>query len=377
MTDRSRSRLESGATWSDFLARLKNAGDVIERTCPEGDLLTKAEGYRYVARIARAALETFVENADPKAPTLQRVVHETAKMGADNPDNFYQNAAVDGRERYVLRGTRGTVHFLGFYTQIGDYGKGAGMPPSGRLDASELVVDDDGRFEIHVATERPEGASNWLPMKPETGTLIIRQTFLDRDAESLAEITIERLDPTSSSPNTTPTPPSAEQIGAGLTQAGNLVAGAVMLFAGWVEGFEKHRNTLPRFDPEVSTSFGGDPNIAYYHSYWELGPGEALVIDARPPECEHWNFQLNNHWMESLDYRHYRIHVNKASARYRDDGGVRVVVAPSDPGVPNWIDTVGHARGTMCWRWFFAETHPEPRCRVVPLAEVAALPFAP
>lgn len=374
MTDRSRSRLESGATWSDFLARLKNAGDVIERTCPEGDLLTKAEGYRYVARIARAALETFVENADPRAPVLQRVVHETAKMGADNPDNFYQNAAIDGRERYVLRGTRGTVHFLRFYTQIGDYGKGAGMPPSGRLDASELVLDDEGRFEIHVATERPEGAANWLPMKEDTGTLIIRQTFMDREKEVLADVTIERV----GAEGGAPTPPSPELIESGITQAGNLVAGAVMLFANWVDGFEKHTNTLPLFDPELSTSFGGDPAIDYYHSYWALEPGQALVIDAMPPECEHWNFQLNNHWMESLDYRYYRIHVNKASAVYRDDGGVRVVVAHEDPGVPNWIDTVDHHRGTMCWRWFFAKGDaPQPSCRVVPVADVAALPFAP
>ena len=48
---------------------------------------------------------------------------------------------------------------------------------------------------------------------------------------------------------------------------------------------------------------GGDPNICYYHSYWQLGSEEDLVIEVTPPDCDSWNFQLDNNWMESLDYR--------------------------------------------------------------------------
>ena len=60
----------------------------------------------------------------------------------------------------------------------------------------------------------------------------------------------------------------------------------------------------------------GDPNICYYHSYWKLAPDEALVIEVTPPECESWNFQLDNHWMESLDYRYFTpSRVNKHTAR--------------------------------------------------------------
>jgi hypothetical protein len=98
------------------------------------------------------------------------------------------------------------------------------------------------------------------------------------------------------------------------------------------------------------------------------------VIEVTPPECEHWNFQLNNHWMESLEYRYFPVWVNKHSARLREDGSVRVVVAHEKPtqGADNWIDTCGHERGTMCWRWIRAQDHPEPRTRVVKLAELEA-----
>ena len=50
----------------------------------------------------RAALETFVEDADPLAPELLRTAHETVKMGNDNPDNYYQNAPISGRHEYRI-----------------------------------------------------------------------------------------------------------------------------------------------------------------------------------------------------------------------------------------------------------------------------------
>jgi hypothetical protein len=149
-----------------------------------------------------------------------------------------------------------------------------------------------------------------------------------------------------------------------------MVAGATMLFASWADGFQAHVNTLPEFDQATSLAAHGDPNICYYHSYWKLGPDEALVVEATPPECDYWNFQLNNHWMESLDYAHRRISVNKHEAVYDDGGSVRIVVAHEDPGVPNWLTTDGHAFGTMCFRWIRAKEHPQPRCSVVKVAEL-------
>jgi hypothetical protein len=150
------------------------------------------------------------------------------------------------------------------------------------------------------------------------------------------------------------------------------VAGASMMFARWAKGFQDHVNTLPLFDQKRSDDAGGDPKIRYYHSYWQLAADEALVITVKPPPCQHWNFQLNNHWMESLDYRYFQVHVNDHSATYEADGSVRIVVAHEDPHHPNWLQTVGHPQGTMCFRWFHAAHHPAPQTRVVKLADLRA-----
>jgi hypothetical protein len=60
---------------------------------------------------------------------------------------------------------------------------------------------------------------------------------------------------------------------------------------------------------------------------------------------------LHNHWMETLDYRFHPVVLNNGTAHVEPDGSVRVVVAHTDPGVPNWLSTAGHARGTVGVRW--------------------------
>jgi hypothetical protein len=150
-----------------------------------------------------------------------------------------------------------------------------------------------------------------------------------------------------------------------LGAAAAYVQGTATIFTDWSEGFAKRKNELPRFDPKVAAAAHGDPNIVYYHGYWELARGEQLWIEVRPPACDYWNFQVNNHWMESLDYRWHRIALNHSEVVPEADGTVRLVLAHSDPGHPNWLETAGHERGTMCLRWVGAREHPDPVTRVV------------
>ena len=103
---------------------------------------------------------------------------------------------------------------------------------------------------------------------------------------------------------------------------------------------------------------------------WEIGEDEAFVIDLDPPECDYWNLQLGNHWLESFDSMSYQTHVNHETAVADADGHVRIVVAHRDPGVPNWLYTCGHQRGGLALRWVGAAEIPEPRTQVVPLSSL-------
>jgi len=355
-------RIISGKSWEEFCDNLKAAGASLMYPGTPRTGFDQAEGARYLSRLTRAGLEAFVEYNDPSFPVLRRMVHETVKMGADNPDNFYFNAQIDGSKyEYRITGKRNTVHYFGLFTQNGDYGSTGGLAPCGQLDHREIHYGPDGSFEVILSREKR--GENWLKIEVGTGLVIVRQTFLNRLEEVPAELRIENLDG-----RVAPDPITPDMVVEGLKTAGRFVGRAYLLFARWANGFKKHANRLPLFDPATSKAAGGDPNIIYYHSYWKLGPDEKLVVEVKPPDCDSWNFQLNNYLMESLDYRYFTVCINKATAIYEPDGSVTVIVAHKDPGHANWLNTCGHSEGTMCWRWYRlkeGEKAVEPNCNVI------------
>jgi len=358
-------RIVTGKAWEEFCDQLKLAGANLMHPGTPRDPFQQAEGIRYLSRLTRAGLEAFVEYSDPAFPVFRQMVHETVKMGADNPDNVYLNAQISGKYEYRITGKRNTIDYLGFFTQNGNYGSTGGLAPCGKIEGSQLVMEPDGSFEI-ILSKTPKG-KNWLKIEDDTTLAMVRRTFLDRSKEVPAEVRIENLDGRKA-----PEPITPAQVDEGLKTASMFVAGAPLLFARWALGFQKHTNMLPQFDPAVSNAAGGDASITYYHSHWKLEDDEMLVIEVKPPDCDTWNFQLNNYWMESLDYRYFNISLNKASARPEPDGSIKVFVSHRDPGHPNWIETAGHHEGTMCWRWYRLRegaSPVEPVCRVVKYKE--------
>ncbi|QFU75897.1 DUF1214 domain-containing protein [Halioglobus maricola] len=355
-----------GSAWDEFCDALKEAGKVVRSEKAPGDAFSQAEGYRYLTRLLRGGLESYLEFSDPMFPVLRCGAHETIKLGADNPDNRYESASIRPEFDYRISGNRNTVDYLGISSIVNKYGSGGTMEVTGHIDHRELDIANDGSFEIIISrTEKP---GNWLPMGEHSNSITVRQTFQDRINEVAADLKIERI----GAADDRPRPLSPEKLVRGLQGAGMWVQGAATMFENWAESFLPTMNDLPAADQDYCQSIGGDPNIFYFHSAWELADDEVMVITAPEiPECQTWNFQLNNWWMESLDYRHHRIHFNKHTAHYEDDGSVRVVISHDNPGVPNWIETAGHNIGTMCWRWIGAEKHPLLDVKVIKRNELA------
>jgi len=358
-------QIVSGETWEQFCETLKRAGQQVLRQEVPLDAFDRAEGWRYLSRLLRLGLEMFVEGGTPEFPTFMVPSHETAKIGADNPDMGYSAARISGRYRYRVWGNRGTVSSINFSTKRGGYDQGGKLLPSGFIDTSSLQVGPDGSFELLLSTEPQPG--NWLKIDPDTVQLLVRQVFLDRRNEKPAQLRIECLDTKGQQPP--PLDPSTFHDN--LQRSVAFVENTARTFANWTSSYLPHANRLPPADQALCQSVGGDPNIFYYHSYWSLADDEVLLFELdQVPPCDYWNVQINNYWMESLDYRYSTICVNKHSAQLRPDGALCIALSHRDPGVPNWLHTAGHQRGTMSWRWIGAPQPEHPRTRVVKLSEI-------
>jgi hypothetical protein len=356
-------RVVSGKTWEDFCDTLKSAGQIILRPETPATELDRAEGWRYLTRLMRIGFEMMLECADADFPAFYSASHTTAKIGGDNPDNLYLNATIDGRREYRIWGTRGTVHYLSFGSRANRLAIDGTMAETGNLAGKDLRLAADGTFEVFLSRTRK--GDNWLPITEHSNFVNVRQTFLDRSKERPVELSIECLDRPRE-----PTPLSAETIDRRLLAVGNFVKGTARTFADWVQLFRSRPNEMLPWDQSMFQRAGGDPNIHYLHGYWRLAPDEALVIETEVPNCAHWNLQLDNYWMESMDYRYLPTHVNKHSAVYDAKGAVTIIVAAANPGRPNFLYTAGHTEGSMLLRWVQADRHPIPVCRVVKLASL-------
>lgn len=367
MPSKSEQRIIDGTVWHEFCDQLKTAGDAILRKETPSDAFTRAEGFRYLTRMLRAGLDGFLEHGDPRRPAFFQFSNELIKIGNDNPDNLYHNTTIDGRYDYRISGTRGSVPYVSMGTKRGGYQSTGAMEPTGQVELDQLEIGPDGRFEIIMSAKEQKG--NWLPMQPDSNMMIVRQTFQDRDREVPAQYEIECLDVDFD------TNLDVDTFERDLMNAVGFVKNTANIFVDWMEIYRSHLNELPSDDQERCQAAGGDRTIHYLQGYWKLAPDEALVIEAKQiPNCSSWNFQLSDYWMESLDYANHRVHVNKHTASYEDDGSVRIVVADEDPGpgYPNWLTTTGHREGGMLFRWIEADAHPPLDTRVVKLAELRA-----
>ena len=356
---------DMAAKWDAFCDTLKVAGQELTQDHVPQDEQTQAEGLRYLSRMARAALEWYVEFNDAAFPVLYQPAHETIKLGADNPDNVYQKAVIDGHFDYRLTGRRGSIDYISFATSKGSYAENFKQIETGFLDSNTLDIDADGHFEIILSARTQSG--NWLPMDTESESLLIRQTFLDRSIEVPADLQIQRLDPSA-----TPEPLSSEKITANFDKAMAFYRNTIGLFSQWSEEIRNNPNRLLLWDQAFCQAVGGDPNIIYYHGHFRLHTDEVMVVKlASIPRCQTWNLQVDNYWMESLDFRYHRISINKETATVNEDGSVVILISPSPLNAANVLTTAGHSEGTLCFRWVGTNDPIHPTVKVVDQSEVA------
>ena len=380
-------RLLDGAAWDDFCETLKAAGRIVVRETPDGDPQDRVEGFRYLTRMITMASARAVERRTPGARARPvRLIPPPLRggQGVQSPNQDHIVQPVDARYRYRVTGTVGSA-----YTHLSAWSPpipaDAGAFPVGpdaedRLDdfnpnmaltpfsfvLAELTAAD-GTVDFVMSVDDPGSDEVWFPMTAQTRELMGRVVYEDRSSQSPPRLEIRCLDE-----QPRPATPEPDDMAARLAVAGQLVLGLLSDYGGWTRDLLTRENQL-EYTKEWYERIGGSPDDRHFEfGYWRLQPGTALTVEFAEPRCQHWNFQLCNHWMENLaDYFRGRGYVDSENAAREPGGRVRIVVAETDPGVANWIDPGDRNHGVMGLRFVQPATTPDVSSRLVPIESLA------
>jgi len=293
----------------------------------EADLL---EGLQYLAGCIAACTHVAFDY-DRDHPFLHSGTGPFTKMGLDNPDTMYFGTRVVAGKEYVVTGTRGTTTDVSFQLLGGEY-------------TDEVVPDSETAFDDRRLDIAEDGTFEWRFTPDTNAQLVIREVYNDWAAQR-GSFAIARTD----TAGTAPPPLTAELIHKRYATAGKQLVQRVktwLQFPKWFyDNLPVNTLTAPRLTP------GGLATQYSSVGHYDLAPGQALILTLPETDAPYLGFQLGSLWYISLDYINHQTSLNGTQAQADPDGKIRIVVSDENPGVTNWVETLGHRKGYLQFRW--------------------------
>jgi hypothetical protein len=371
--------------WGRFCDQLKAAGELVFKDTSPANPLQRADGFRFLTQALGQAFDLALETKDTRYPAVHAFCAPDRKLGGDNADFVYLQAWIDGQSVYKITGNKGTARFMNFTVQgprpEKDSYYGADIPslhepfgdtPEANIFGHELKCEWDGSLVLYVGG--PKREPNWLPTTPGSRKLFMRQGFDSWDEVS-AQFRIERID--MDAPRPVPTP---EVIVESVRWAGEFITGAMNDWPDWMiaSGFEvgeKDINRLPSGELTGSAEErDGRRGRLATHMRWRLAPDEAMIIEFERTDGFWMITNMGSFW-NSMDFLYRPVSATPSRTAVDADGRIRIVMAHTDPGYHNWLDTQGFPEGYMSFRMVLARETPPLSTRVVKVADLpGALP---
>ena len=366
---------ESGKAYAELADTLR---DVEAEYLSAERRITRAsdvsDGHRFILHVLQTALVLRFEY-DPERPSFRRIISPTRKLLGDQPDAIYFESPIRGDRQYRIRGNTAGAVYTSFTIEAG--GEVGGYPErtDGAINDEQMTVAEDGSYEILLGPD--VSGPNTVKIPADARSVTTRSYFetvepVAADQLKFVPIAIAPVE----NPGPSPTPDDAS-IALSIRRVISYLRGTTVDQAlgdpksqpSWVSLVPNKFNKPGK--PE-NLAFAA-PDNAYATAPYVLRPGQALVLEGTFPKCRFASVMLWNRFLQSYDYTSRQISLNRSQVELEPDGSYRIVIAASDPGVPNWIDTEGRPSGLMYWRFLLPEGEVEtPRVEVVSLSELRA-----
>ncbi|HLN16806.1 MAG TPA: DUF1214 domain-containing protein [Acidimicrobiales bacterium] len=331
-----------------------------------------AGGLRVVANLLEGGLVGYFED-DARQPLFRQIVTATRKSLGDNADALYFDAPVSSQYAYRVRGRTAGAVYVSFTVEAGGAVGRFPQRTAGVLNDTGFDVDADGRFEIYLGG--PPRERNWLALDSDASRVTTRHYFEQERSPAVPPSPDPALEIELVDPLPPPPPPSDASVAEGLRRVARYVRSRSLEQAKPGEadqpGFvSREPNVFSKPVPPGDHALAA-ADASYSLAPYLLGPDEALVMTGRWPVCRCASVSLWNRHLQTYDYLHRRVSLNRAQTTTGPDGRFTMVLAHADPGRPNWLDTEGRAFGLVFWRYFLPEGEIEtPQAAVVKLDEL-------
>lgn len=316
-----------------------------------------AGAHRAIMHTLEAGLVGWFE-FDPRNPDFRRIVTPSRKLTGDNADAWYFDAPVDARFEYVIHGNMtGAVYFALTIEENCADGSTA-TSTGGVINDSELEIDSNGNFTIHLGGKQRE--RNWLALSPSANRVTTRHYFENPDYAANKPELHPVLSIKCLNAEELPEPANDESIASGIRRVCTFLKSRTLdMPTGSISDdapafVSKIPNQLPR--PCLPGKLGLSAADAHYAmAPYFLKPDEALVITGRWPSCRFANVCLWNRFMQIYDFNNRKVSINRAQMQADAEGNFKVILAHQNPGLPNWLDTEGKPFGLIYWRFFLVD----------------------
>jgi len=296
-------------------------------------------------------------------------------FGQPNADTIYRLAKITPGGTYRIRGKPGKLR-AAIIAQRGPFpcepgGDAERVQPGPSLDhhdVNALPLDEYGWFDVILSPARPKGYDGeWWELQPHTNKLWFRGVNADWRNTDVPSFSIERLDiPGGGRPR-----PSADYLKDQLYWLGEAVTFYSGVEMAHIQNMRDKGFINEKLTYYDTTEVVGLEGQFYFETAYELADDEALIVEARiPPVCEYWSVMLADEVFETIDWHNNHSCLNDTQAYVDNDGVVRFVICARDPGIANWLDTVGHCSGQFQGRWFRSEGATLPTAKKVKLTDV-------
>jgi hypothetical protein len=303
-----------------------------------------------------AAVDEFVfycvmraANSDANYPKILRFMEPPSRWfgydlpgsrwGGSSPNFAYRCIPLAHGARYEIQG-RATCEKPPSVTYALTTTSATPSTPE-TLDSSQMEFDADGGFEITVDDQPANGRKNHIQTRALECFLQIRDALGDWLTQTPNALRVTRLDPP------TRAPLGDDEMAAHAARLAQ--EGFYYAYYCTQSGSGQAPNVFRA--PVSSGAFGGMATQWGTKGNLELEEADALIITANTAGAGFRDVTLCSVFFTSLDFWTRTSSFSMAQMEADVDGRVTYVIAHTDPGINNWLDTGGRKRLIFGQRW--------------------------